>query len=78
MTTTNKKRDRRRTLPEGFKWVQAVPVPEDTHRGFASRCAAEGLDRLQVLRTLVELYASGDLGTVSKAARERLNGAVRT
>ena len=50
---------RRRKMPEGHKWIQAVLVPEEVHRRFAVRCAEQGLDRLQVLRKLVELYAGG-------------------
>ncbi len=57
--TKTKTKTRRRDKPEGHKWIQAVSVPESVHRRFAARCAADGLDRLQVLRILVEGYATG-------------------
>lgn len=74
MPTTKKKAKKKankKTLRPGYKWIQAVSVPEEVARDFAVRCASQDLDRLQVLRTLVELYASGKLKTVDQEARKR-------
>ena len=60
-----------RILPEGFKWIQAVSVSEEVHRLFAARCARNGLDRLQVMRALVELYAHNDFPQVDDLAQRR-------
>jgi hypothetical protein len=41
------------------KVLRATYLPEDLKRGFASRCALEGLTQQEVVRALVEAYVAG-------------------
>ena len=53
---------------EGEKWLGPVPIPEDLHRQFASRCIEAGFLQAEVLRALVGVYVEGYLQNGTEGA----------
>lgn len=51
---------------QGMRWLVNVKVPEEVFRQLGSKCALKGIDKRQLIRALVTLYAEG--GAVERAA----------